>query len=147
MKVYIGSDHRGYNFKKDIFDILQEIGQDVLDIGVHEKGVACDYPKIGFKLAKLVVADKQSCGILICMSGIGQSIVANKVKGAYAALCYNAAATKLAREHNNANILILSGKFVKKDELKKIIKVWLTTKFEGGRHLRRVNQIKRIEKE
>lgn len=147
MKVYIGSDHRGYDFKKKIFDILQEMDHDVIDLGVHEKGVSCDYPKIGAKVARKVVEDKNSRGILICMSGIGQSIVANKVKGAYAALCYNAEAAKLSRQHNNANILVLSGKFVKKNELTKIIKVWLTTEFEGGRHLRRVNQIKKIEKE
>ncbi len=147
MKVYIGADHRGYDFKKMIFDILQEMDYDVVDLGVHEKGVACDYPKIGAKLAKLVVSDKSSRGILICMSGIGQSIVANKVKGAYAALCYNAQAAKLSRQHNNANILVLSGKFVKKNELAKMIKVWLNTDFEGGRHLRRFNQIKKIEKE
>ncbi len=146
MKIYIGSDHRGYDFKNKIFNLLQEMDHDVIDVGVHEKGVSCDYPQIGHKLARLVVSDKRSRGILICMSGIGQTIVANKVRGAYAALCYNAEAAKLSREHNNANILVLSGKFVKKNQLARILKVWLTTKFEGGRHLRRVNQIKRIEK-
>jgi len=146
MKVYIGADHRGYDLKNKIFDILQEQGHDVIDVGVHEKGISCDYPKIGYKLAKLVVGAKNSSGILICMSGIGQSIVANKVCGAYAALCYNPEATQLARQHNNANILVLSGKFIKKKELNKMLEVWLSTKFEGGRHLRRTKQIKRIEK-
>jgi RpiB/LacA/LacB family sugar-phosphate isomerase len=146
MKVYIGSDHRGYNFKKTIFDLLQKMDHDVIDIGVHEKGVPCDYPKIGHKLAQLVVKDRKARGILICMSGIGQTIVANKVRGAYAALCYNAQAARLSRQHNNANILVLSGKFVKKKDLPRILKVWFSAEFEGGRHLRRINQIKRIEK-
>jgi RpiB/LacA/LacB family sugar-phosphate isomerase len=80
------------------------------------------------------------------MSGIGQMIAANKVRGAYAALCYNAASAELSRRHNNSNILVLGAKFVKPKEIRKIIKVWLTTEFEGGRHLRRFNQIRKIEK-
>ena len=83
--------------------------------------------------------------MLVCMSGIGQAIAANKVSGAYAALCYNATAAKLSRLHNNANILVLGAKFVKAKDVPRIIKTWLTTDFEGGRHQRRFNQIKKLE--
>ena len=82
----------------------------------------------------------------MCMSGIGQAMAANKVRGAYAALCYNAESAALSRKHNNANILVLGSKFVKPKDLAKILRTWLNTEFEGGRHRRRVNQIKKIEK-
>ncbi|MCD4781071.1 MAG: RpiB/LacA/LacB family sugar-phosphate isomerase [Candidatus Omnitrophica bacterium] len=145
MKVYIGADHRGFNFKKGIISILEEMHYDVVDVGVHEKGKICDYPKIGYKVAKAVSQDKDSRGILICLSGIGQTIIANKVRGAYAALCYNARTAVLSRKHNNANVLVLSGRFGKKNELRNIIEKWMTTPFEGGRHKRRMQQIKRFE--
>jgi len=146
MKIFIGADHRGVGFKARIKGILQSLGYDVIDVGTNDETKGCDYPKIGFDVASRVARSRNGRGILMCMSGIGQSIVANKVKGAYAALCYNAEAAKLSRQHNNANVLVLSAKFVKSNQLKKILTVWLTTEFEGGRHQRRVNQIKKIER-
>ena len=146
MKVYIGADHRGVNFKKKIIKTLIGQKHNVIDLGAHESSASCDYPKIALKVAAAVTKSKSNRGILVCMSGIGQTIAANKVRGAYAALCYNAQSAALSREHNNANILVLSAKFVKSNALRKILKTWLTTKFEGGRHQRRFNQIRKIEK-
>ncbi len=146
MKVYIGADHRGFEFKEKIVKIVDELGSDAIDLGTYNETVSCDYPQIAYKVASQVAKSKDSRGILVCMSGIGQAIAANKVKGAYAVLCYNVTAAQLSRQHNNANVLVLSSKFVKAADLRKIIFVWLNTKFEGGRHLRRVNQIKKIEK-
>lgn len=145
MKVFIGADHRGYTFKQKIIKILEELEQDVIDVGSHNATESCDYPKIAYKVATETVKSKDNRGILLCMTGIGQAIAANKINGARAALCVNAEIAELSRLHNNANILVLGSKTVKMKELKKIVKVWLETKFEGGRHLRRINQIKKIE--
>ena len=146
MKIFIGADHRGFLLKKKITEALTKRGFDVVDMGTYHNEF-CDYPLIGYKVAREVVKSKNHRGILICMTGIGQTITANKVKGAYAALCYNEQAARLSRQHNNANILVLSAKFTKKNALHSIIKAWLETTFERGRHARRVHQIKKIEKD
>jgi RpiB/LacA/LacB family sugar-phosphate isomerase len=146
MKVYIGADHRGVDFKKRIIKILNDQNHSVIDMGSYESTMSCDYPRIAYKVSSKVAKLRNSRGILVCMSGIGQAIAANKVRGAYAALCYNAETAALSRKHNNANILVLGAKFVKQKELSKILKIWMNTDFEGGRHRRRVNQIKKIEK-
>ena len=147
MKIYIGGDHRGFKLKKKIIPFLKKMGHEVVDLGVHEAGIICDYPKISYDVATRVAKEEGTRGILACMTGIGHSIAANKVPGAYAALCYTHRAAHLSREHNNANILVLGAKFVKASEIPNIIRIWLKTEFAGGRHLRRVNQIKAIEKE
>jgi RpiB/LacA/LacB family sugar-phosphate isomerase len=147
MKIYVGADHRGYVLKNKIIPLLQKMGHTVEDAGSHQKGIACDYPKIAFKVGRAVARSRRARGILICMSGIGHTIAANKIKGVYAALCYNKQAAVLSREHNNANVLVLGSRFVTQKQLMGIIKVWLRTDFAGGRHLRRVNQIKKMEKE
>ena len=146
MKVYIGADHRGYGFKKKIIKVLNDQKYDVIDMGSYESSPSCDYPKIAYKVASKVAKLRDGRGIFICMSGIGQAMAANKVRGAYAALCYNAQSAALSRKHNNANILVLGAKFVKEREIGRIIRTWFETDFEGGRHRRRVNQIKKIEK-
>lgn len=145
-KIYIGADHRGVAYKANVNAIINSLGYPLTDVGTNDETQSCDYPTIAYKVAKQVVKSKDNRGILVCMSGIGQAIAANKINGAYAALCYNAEAAKLCRQHNNANILVLSSKFTKVNELKKIIKLWLETPFEGGRHQKRLNQIKQIEK-
>ena len=147
MKIFIGADHRGYALKQKIGAILKKEGFSVVDVGTYEEGVPCDYPKMAYDVATKVAKSKDARGILVCMTGIGHSIAANKVPGAYAALCYNKEAAALSRQHNNANILVLGAKFVEESEMFEIIKIWLNEKFEGGRHLRRVKQIKAIEKE
>jgi RpiB/LacA/LacB family sugar-phosphate isomerase len=146
MKIYLGADHRGVNFKKRIAKIIRDLGYTAVDLGSFDPKVSCDYPKVAYQVATRVARSTQDRGILVCMSGIGQMITANKVRGAYAALCHNAASARLSRMHNNANILVLGSKFVKAKDIRMIIKTWLTTEFEGGRHKRRVDQIKKIEK-
>lgn len=147
MKIFIGADHRGFELKDKIIRFLQTLDHAVVDVGSYDAGVMCDYPAISCEVATRVAKTKGSRGILACMTGIGHSIAANKVVGAYAALCYSTEAAILSRQHNNANILVLGSKFVNPKELDKIITVWLKTEFEGGRHLRRVRQIKMIEKQ
>ena len=146
MKVYIGADHRGFNFKKKIKQLLTKQGYTVVDMGSHDSQTSCDYPKIAFQVASKVAQLRNGRGVLVCMSGIGQAMAANKVRGAYAALCYNPHSAALSRKHNNANILVLGAKFVKLKDIGKILWTWFNTDFEGGRHRRRVNQIKKIEK-
>lgn len=146
MKVYIGADHRGYGFKKKIIKVLNDQKHEVIDVGSFDSTHSCDYPKIAYKVASKVAKLRNGRGILVCMSGIGQAMAANKVRGAYAALCYNAQSAALSRKHNNANILVMGAKFVKEKEVSRIIKTWFNTEFEGGRHRRRVNQIKKLEK-
>ena len=146
LKIFIGADHRGYALKSKVAKFLTARGYDVVDVGTHEKGVSCDYPEFSFKVAQSVVQNPGARGILVCMTGIGHSIAANKVPGVRAALCYNTLAARLARSHNDANVLIVGSKFVSQKEIWEIVKTWLKTKFEGGRHLRRVKQIHEIER-
>jgi ribose 5-phosphate isomerase B len=144
-KIVIGADHGGFFLKKKIADFLKKKKVAVKDAGVFSEESA-DYPDTAYKVASMVSKNKGWRGILICKSGIGNSIVANKVKGVRAALCYNRKAALLSRKHNDANVLVLGALFVTAQEAKKIVDVWLTTAFEGGRHLRRVKKIERIEK-
>ncbi|MBI5023932.1 MAG: ribose 5-phosphate isomerase B [Candidatus Omnitrophica bacterium] len=146
MKIYIGADHRGFPLKDKIVKLLGRRGYAVEDVGTFDEAKSHDYPKVAYRVAKAVARTRGSRGVLVCMSGIGQAIAANKVRGAYAALCYNVEAAALSRQHNNANILVLGAKFVKEKEPPKILDAWLTAKFEGGRHARRFEQIQKIEK-
>ncbi len=146
MKIFIGADHRGVKLKRNVVEFLEKSGHTVVDVGAHKDGVMCDYPNLSEKVAVEVVKDRKCRGILLCMSGIGHSIAANKFPGVYAALCCDKQAAKLSRQHNNSNILILGAKFVSENSMKEIIKIWLKENFQKGRHLRRINQIKRIEK-
>ena len=145
MTVFIGADHRGVAVKAKIVAFLRQEGYETVDVGAYEPEPPCDYPKLALEVATNVARHRNARGILVCMSGIGHSIAANKVPGAYAALCYNLEAAQLSRQHNNANILVLGSKFTDEKTMLKIIPVWLVTEFEGGRHLRRVKQIKAIE--
>ena len=146
MKIIIGSDHAGFKLKSKISALLKKKGFSVKDAGTYSEA-SCDYPVYAYAVAREVSKGKFKRGILICKSGIGNSIVANKLKRVRAALCYNVKAARLSRRHNDANILILGAGFIKSDTAKKMVSAWLDTKFEGGRHKRRVNLIKKIEKE
>lgn len=127
--------------------MLRDAGYSVMDAGTDTDAVSCDYPALSYAVASQVAKSKTARGILVCMTGIGHSIAANKVPGAYAALCYNKEAAVLSRQHNNANVLVLGAKFLNNTaDMKKIIMAWLQAKFEGGRHLRRFKQIREIEK-
>ena len=147
MQIFIGADHRGFQLKKKVTDHLKGRGHQVTDVGTDVEGVDCDYPPLSKDVAVRVSKTAGSLGILLCMTGIGHSIAANKVRGAYAALCYSVEAARFSRQHNNANILVIGAKFVTQAQVLEIIDAWLGAEFEGGRHLRRTQQIKDIEKE
>jgi ribose 5-phosphate isomerase B len=144
-KIIIASDHAGFLLKEKLKAYLEKNGLKVKDLGTCSKE-SCDYPQFAYDLARQVSAGKYKIGILICKSGIGNSIVANRLPGVRAALCYNIKAARLSREHNDSNVLVLGSVFVNERLAKKIAGVWLTTEFQGGRHKRRLNQIKDIEK-
>jgi len=147
MKIFVGSDHRGFQLKKEVDGALKELGHEVIDLGTDNETQACDYPQISLKVAQAVVKHPGSRGILFCLTGIGHSIAANKVPGVYAALVYNREAAALCRQHNDSNVLVLGSKFIDQQSMLDIVKIWLTTEFEGGRHLRRKEQIQAIERE
>lgn len=144
-KIAIASDHAGFNLKEKLKSYLAENSFSVKDLG-PSSCERCDYPKFAFVLAKEISDGNIKSGILICKSGIGNSIVANKLPRVRAALCYNVTAARLSRQHNDSNVLVLGSAFVNAALAKRIVSVWLNTKFEGGRHRRRLNQIKEIER-
>ena len=146
MKIFVGSDHRGFQLKKSVDDLLKTLGHEVVDLGTYTQKKDCDYPRVSLKVAEEVLRNPGSRGILLCMTGIGHSIAANKVPGIYATLVYNKQAAMLSRQHNDSNILVLGSKFMVKSNMSQIIKIWLSTEFEGGRHLRRKKQIQNIER-
>jgi RpiB/LacA/LacB family sugar-phosphate isomerase len=147
MKIFVGADHRGFQLKKKVDGMLKGLGHEVVDVGTHIEGVDCDYPEVSYKVAREVVHNPGSRGILLCMTGIGHSIAANKVPGIYAALVYNEEAAAFSRQHNDSNVLVLGSKYMDETQMVQIIKIWLSTAFEGGRHLRRKEQIQKIEKD
>ena len=139
-KVCIASDHAGYKLKEDIknFLILKNIS--IIDLGpINDSSV--DYPDFAKRVSNRVKTKKSDIGILVCGSGTGMAISANKVKKIRAAVCYNLTSTRLSRQHNNANIIALGSRLTRKSTALKLISVFLSTKFEGGRHLRRVKKI------
>ena len=144
MKIFIGSDHGGFKLKEKIREYLEELNYEYEDIGTENKE-SCDYPDFAYKVAKKV-AETNSRGILICGTGIGVSMAANKVKGIRAALAFNEYTAKMSREHNNSNVLCLGERTIKEALAKKIVKVWLDTKFsKEERHHRRVDKIMKLE--
>jgi len=143
MKVLIAADHAGFALKEKLKNYLVAKGIKVEDLGTYSKE-RCDYPEYAYALAKGIAKGKASRGILICKSGIGNSIVANRVPKVRAALCYNLTAAKLSREHNDSNVLVLGSAFVKVALAKRIAWTWLNTAFLGGRHLRRVKLIEKL---
>jgi ribose 5-phosphate isomerase B len=144
--IAIASDHGGFALKKKIKTYLDKRGIRVKDLGTHSS-LPCDYPDYSYALAAGVSAGKYKKGILICKTGIGNTIVANRLPGVRAALCYNLKAVRLSRQHNDSNVLVLGSLFVKEGMAKKMVAAWLETKFSAGRHQRRLNKIKNIEKE
>lgn len=145
MKVAIGSDHAGFELKKMISHIVKEMGNEVIDMGT---GSSCsvDYPDYAEAVADAVSKGKVERGILICGTGIGMSIVANKFKNVRAALCNDLFTAKMSRLHNDANILCLGGRIIGKDLVKEIVYIWFSTHFEGGRHEKRLEKINLIER-
>jgi ribose 5-phosphate isomerase B len=139
-KICISSDHAGYNLKEYIKSYLVKKEIFLIDLGPFESK-SVDYPDYAKKIARRVAAKRSDVGILVCGSGTGMAISANKIKGIRAAVCYNAKSTRLSRQHNNANIIALGSRLTKKNEVMKLIKIFFNTKFQGGRHLKRVKKI------
>lgn len=144
MRIAIGSDHRGTELKKSIVDLLKAMDCKYYDFGGYSDD-PIDYPDIAKEVALAVAGRKYDHGILICGSGVGMSIAANKVKGVRAALCCNVLTAERARLHNDANVLCLGRDIVEKETTLDIVKMYLKTSFEGGRHQRRIEKIKHLE--
>ena len=140
MKVALACDHRGYEAKELIKSHLQRSGYDVQDFGTHESK-SCDYPDFCIPASRAVQTKEVEWGILICGSGLGMCMTANKIKGIRAALCYDELMAQMSRKHNNANILCLPAMLINEQLATKIVDIWLSTEFEAGRHSRRVNKL------
>ena len=142
--VALGSDHGGFELKEQLKAYLREWGYQVLDLGT-DSTAAVDYPDFAEAVARAVTRGDAWLGVVLDSAGIGSSIAANKVPGAHAALCYDRATARNSREHNDANILSLGAKLLSQETAREILAVWLATPFAGGRHQRRVGQIRSIE--
>ena len=140
MKYFIGTDHAGYEIKPFVIEYLQKKGIEVEDLGTYSSE-SVDYPDYAHKVAEAVLANPGTMGILICGSGIGMSLAANKHKGIRAALCHDYYTAAMARRHNDANILCFGARIVGLGEVESILEAWLTHEFEGGRHERRIKKI------
>lgn len=144
MKIAIGSDHVGLEIKKSIIEYLEELGHEVKDFGAYT-AERTNYPIYGKKVADAIVSKEYECGVLICGTGIGISLAANKVKGIRAAVCSEPYSAKLSKQHNNSNIIAFGARVVGVDLAKMIVKEWLDAEYEGGRHARRVDLLTKIE--
>jgi len=144
MKIAIGSDHRGFRAKQQVKAIVAELGHECVDFGTGDNN-PIDYPDLAYLAATAVSKKQAERAILACATGIGMSMAANKVPGIRAALCHDDLSAQISRDHNDANVLCLSADQVGSVLLRKIVEVWLTTEFSGGRHERRVRKIQVIE--
>ena len=143
--IALGADHGGFQMKEALKPVFADFGLEVIDVGVFEEKPA-DYPDIAHKVAELVVSGKADRGVIIDGAGIGSAMVANKVPGIRAALCYDKASARNSREHNDANVLTLGGRLLTRSQAEDVLRTWLGTAFGGGRHLARVQKISEIEK-
>lgn len=144
--IAIGSDHGGFELKEELKKTLEEMGQEYKDYGAFSTD-RVDYPLVAKEVSKAVQTKECEKGILICRSGYGMAMVANKFKGVRSAPCFETRAAQFSRLHNNTNVLALGADYVTQDEAKEILKTWLNTEFEGGRHQERLNQVAEIENE
>lgn len=144
MNIVFGSDHGGFELKETLKNYAEELGYTVSDFGAYSTD-SVDYPDYGIKVAEAVASLEYQRGIVVCGTGIGISIAANKVKGVRCALVHDLFSAKATREHNDSNVLALGGRVVDHDLAKEILKVWLETEYEGGRHQRRLDMISNYE--
>ena len=140
MKIAVASDHAGFEYKEKLKELLKELGHEFVDFGTFSSD-STDYPDFAYPAAEAVANGECERGIFICGTGVGVSIVANKVKGIRAANCCSVEEAKLSRQHNDANVLTFGARLISWENAKEIVKVWLETEFEGGRHARRVEKI------
>ena len=139
-RIPIASDHAGFEMKEKLADMLRKLGYDVEDLGTHSPA-STDYPDYAHPLAEKVEHGEVKRGVLLCGTGLGMAYAANRHHGVRAAVAWNPEIAKLAREHNDANVLVLPARFVSEEDGEAILKTWLDTPFEGGRHQRRVDKI------
>ncbi len=144
MKIAIGNDHVAVEMKKEIRAHLEEKGIEVVDVGTNSPG-SFDYPISGYRVARMVADGKADCGVLICGTGVGISLAANKVHGIRACVCSDPYTAKLSKQHNNTNIIAFGARVIGIETAKMIVDEWLNAEFEGGRHKNRVDMIMEIE--
>lgn len=144
MKIAIGNDHAAVAMKFDIMEYIRRLNHEVTDYGTDTEE-SCDYPEYGEKVARAVASGEADCGVLICGTGVGISIAANKIKGIRAAVCSDCATARLVREHNNANILAFGARIVGGELARDIVKAYLDAEFLGGKHQRRIDMIRELE--
>ena len=144
MKIAIGNDHAGYDMKLEIKKMLEEKGHEVLDFG-HHSSESCDFPIYGKKVADSVASGECDCGVLICGTGIGISLAANKVKGIRCAHCNDPLSARLTKQHNNANIIAFGARIIGIETAKAVVNEWLDAKFLGGKYQRRIDMLTAIE--
>jgi len=145
MRIALGSDHAGFELKEDLRAYLADLKVETLDLGAYS-AEPVDYPDVAARVAEKVSRGDVEKGILICGAGIGMSIVANRFPGIRAALCHDSFTARVSREHNDANVLVLGGRLTGKGLAREILKIWLETDFQGGRHQRRLDKIAALEK-
>ena len=145
MRIAVGSDHRGVNLRVKIVDLLSRLGQEVVDLGSYDDQ-SVDYPDIAALVARKVSTGEVDRGSLICGTGLGMTIAANKFPGVRAAPCHDDLTAEMSRRHNDLNVLCLSGDILGERLVDRLVEIWLRTEFEGGRHQRRVQKIAELEK-
>jgi len=146
MKIAVGADHAGYTLKERLIGKLKEDGHEVVDFGTHSTE-STDYPDFAAAVSRAVVGGEAETGLLVCSSGVGMSIAANKIHGIRAALGVNADEVSYTRRHNDANVLALGANYTDEATARVLLDTFLTTRFEGGRHARRIEKIKKLEQE
>jgi ribose 5-phosphate isomerase B len=144
MRIAVGSDHRGIQMRERVLSLLKTMGQEPIDVGTRENDDV-DYPDVAVKVAEKVSRGEVERGVLICATGLGMCIVANKFPGVRAAPCHDEVSVEIARRHNDLNVLCLSGEIMAECSVDRLVEIWLNTAFDGGRHARRVQKIHSFE--
>jgi len=144
MKIAVGSDHRGVRARTYLIRVLTQMGHEVLDYGAHGD-TSADYPDYALPVAQAVASNQADRGILLCGSGIGMCMTANKVHGVRAALCHDELTAEMSRRHNDANVLCMGSDILGEELMRRMVEIWMTTDFEGGRHERRVRKVMQAE--
>ena len=145
MKIAIGNDHRGYSAKCRLVSWLSTEGHEIIDLGATNANDPTDYPDYAIPVAEMVARNEVWRGILICGTGIGMCIAANKVGGARAATCHDPLTAEISRRHNNSNILCMSADLLSEELMDRLVQTWLSSEFDGGRHARRIDKISQFE--
>ncbi|MGC8488111.1 MAG: ribose 5-phosphate isomerase B [Clostridia bacterium] len=146
MRIAIGADHAGFPLKEPTVRWLMDQGYDVHDVGTFEEGVSVDYPDFAGKVAATVASGEADFGVLFCGTGLGMAIAANKVRGVRAVTCHDVLSSRLARQHNDANVLTMGGRIAAPELAQEVLATFLETRFDGGRHQHRVEEIAELER-